>query len=530
MGRKQKAIRWILGLLLTSIVLVAWNFRSKIVSFVEAFFVEFLPFILAIGTLIVLTTSIIALWYVIRLGKRLPTPSTPTPVGPPALVARRRRSTVRFVRLILIIKLRRYMARRKSGSTRPRGLLIKVLVALVLVGLYFGARSIVSSFKPETKDQAQTAASKSSVATTAKAAEEKVPTSRIVVGVVILLAVGTILVVSARSSWEPNKKLYQQKFWRHPVGIAIYVLIAGHLLIYFLLPRLWYFMWSDQILFWSLNIGIIILVGLRVMVGADNKPLPAAQKGAFAFGLIFAVGLLAQIGRNPYWERLGWDWSGKSDAARNIPNRTQTDFSGVPAEIALPIICGCESNGGIPPGRQFEDDGITPLKNRPKPGEKPSSAIGMCQILADKHEKRAKEEFSLDIRTQHGNWEYAKILYNESTPHTKHWEGTPGNTTKGCWEPRLAALGYGQGTGRVPILLGTVDVPVDRWSAEVPNPSLSRIRWGRLDLDKGGSCEVMMDKDPQKIFPMAGEYPRITPRVVQFKCSEEGAQISVKAL
>lgn len=136
-----------------------------------------------------------------------------------------------------------------------------------------------------------------------------------------------------------------------------------------------------------------------------------------------------------------------NNASRSSRAQTAADsFGEVPAEIALPIICGCESSNIPGVIKHFEDDGVTPLKNKPKPGAEPSSAVGGCQILASLHEKRAKDEFKLDIRTPEGNLAYAKILYNESTPHTKHWEGTPGNTTKGCWAPKLAELGSGQNT------------------------------------------------------------------------------------
>ena len=111
------------------------------------------------------------------------------------------------------------------------------------------------------------------------------------------------------------------------------------------------------------------------------------------------------------------------------PPTRSASLSQLPAEVALPIIAGCESGDGTPgSGRQFEADGVTPLRNR-----EGSSAIGKYQIMASLHEERAKG-LGYDIRTKEGNEAYARYLYAESD--TLHWEADP--RSKACWEPLLA--------------------------------------------------------------------------------------------
>ena len=288
-------------------------------------------------------------------------------------------------------------------------------------------------------------------------------------------------------------------------------------------------------------IGLCLLVALIVGVVKGTTPsapatpapagggtsIPAAtgtggsswKKKLLGLGLAVLGLVLVLWASSALWKKLT---SRPSGSGTQSGVTTSTPYN-VPADIAVPIICGCESNVGIAPGRQFEDDGVTPLKNRPKPGEKPSSAIGMCQILADLHEDRAKNMGYL-IRTAEGNMGYAKVLYAESG--TKHWEGVPGNTSKGCWGPKLAAMGTGQ---QVVTLLGAVDVPVDEWSKEIDTTGHRKVCWGRIDRTKGGACRVMLDKSPRMIFPIKTPTNHVGLRVLQFNCSEAGARVEVSS-
>lgn len=362
-----------------------------------------------------------------------------------------------------------------------------------------------------------------------KKQEEEQHRKRVLAGVIILLAVLGILAISAYNSCEAGKKWYQQKFWWHPIAITAYALIASHLLIFFLLPGLWNLLWSDRIFIWSLNIGLLVYVALKSKNGEDKKPLPATQKAALVFGVILVIGLLAQMARNPYWKGLDWGWgTGTGSGGFNKPNRTQTgnSYKNVPVEIAKKVVCECESGC-----KQFETDKDgkilvgadgkqIPLKNKgiPEKGIKPSSAFGKYQFIEAHREPAKKQGF--DLNTEEGQEKYFEYLYAKEGlipwDHDKEYGGG-----SACWEPKLAAEGYGG--VRLPMLLASFDVPTDKWSKEVTNPFIdnSKVCWSREDRTKGGTCEVMFDKDPKKIFSITGSHMELAPPMtLQFKCTE----------
>lgn len=253
--------------------------------------------------------------------------------------------------------------------------------------------------------------------------------------------------------------------------------------------------------------------------GAQQTPAtnqPPKRTKWWKWGIaVFAVIVIMWV-----WQSLSVKIAGSRGVTPiQLTSRPSTDE--IPAEIALPIICGCESSGIPGKIQHFAEDGKTPLPNK-----QGSTAIGGCQIKTDVHEERAKK-MGFDIRTPEGNFGYAKVLYNESDPPTKHWEGKPGDTTRHCWEPKLVALGYTQGI-KFPIRLGMVEeVPVSNWSEEIDTTGHKKVCWGRIDLTKGGVCEVMLDKDPKMVFPIKSSTGRIGLRTLQFKCSESGAKVEV---
>jgi hypothetical protein len=238
-------------------------------------------------------------------------------------------------------------------------------------------------------------------------------------------------------------------------------------------------------------------VTLEKKVGGGEKPAGSVW-GFFGPVLKFAfVVVIIWVGWGAYKH---FSPSGSIWPVSQTTSSTYDSFQDIPAEIALPIICGCESSGIPGVVKQFEDDGITPLKNKPKPGEKASTAIGGCQIRTDLHEKRALDKFHLEIKTPEGNMAYAKILYNESTPHTKHWEGTPGNTTKQCWAPVLASLTRGQRTDEFIVY---VEAPVGQFGDEVNIAEGTYFNWRWSD--EGGAAFIIQDQkgatatyDPEK--------------------------------
>ncbi len=214
-------------------------------------------------------------------------------------------------------------------------------------------------------------------------------------------------------------------------------------------------------------------------------------------GFALGVGLALWVGFSVY-RHFSLAGSG------SILSRTLvTNFSySVPMEIALPIIADCESGGGVPgAAHQFENDGKTPLKNR-----EGSSAIGKYQILASDHEARAKS-MGFDIRTEAGNESYARVLYSESG--TKHWEADQRSVS--CWGPKLANLGFGQGS-----VVVAVEAPVGKFSEGMIIPSGIYFDWGNstdsfvLQDQKGSTAKY----DPKTGVAENLPYPS---KVVGFK-------------
>lgn len=80
-----------------------------------------------------------------------------------------------------------------------------------------------------------------------------------------------------------------------------------------------------------------------------------------------------------------------------------------------------------------------------------------------------------------------------------------------------------------PILLGTVDVPVDKWSEEIDAIGYGKVCFGRIDTSKGGVCEIMLDKDPKLVFPIKTSPNHVGLKSIQFKCSEAGARVEVSS-
>ncbi|MDP3874986.1 MAG: hypothetical protein Q8Q22_00485, partial [bacterium] len=149
---------------------------------------------------------------------------------------------------------------------------------------------------------------------------------------------------------------------------------------------------------------------------------------------------------------------------------------------ALPIIAMCESGG-----RQFEADGITPLRNKER-----SSAIGKYQILTSFHEERAKG-LGFDIRTEKGNEAYARYLYSESG--TLHWEADHRSRT--CWEPKLIALDLSPSSPTTDTTFMLVVRP-DQPAEVLMPPNWQIVWWG--DKSRFTSHAIWRGKDKIRVF------------------------------
>ncbi|KKT14385.1 MAG: hypothetical protein UW76_C0010G0014 [Parcubacteria group bacterium GW2011_GWF2_44_8b] len=236
-----------------------------------------------------------------------------------------------------------------------------------------------------------------------------------VLGVLVLLVWTVINYLSHPAGTPMTQRLggATPPVWAFAVLLGV---TTFHWLFWAIGPGAWN-TWLSSQTFWPMNAAIILTVFFASQQGT------AARFIGLALWVLFLV--VAGIGAYGYFP-----WSTYWSAATvGSGLRSSSSLSRLPAEVALPIIAGCESGDGSPgSGRQFEADGVTPLRNR-----EGSSAIGKYQIMTSLHEERAKG-LGYDIRTEAGNEAYARYLYAESD--TLHWEAD--SRSKACWEPLLA--------------------------------------------------------------------------------------------
>ncbi|MDO8505182.1 MAG: hypothetical protein Q7S48_01205 [bacterium] len=215
-----------------------------------------------------------------------------------------------------------------------------------------------------------------------------------------------------------------------------------------------------------------------VAITARQAPV-VGLRGWWLQGVIVVV-LLVLVGMQAYKYI---PWFDQSVEIRNVSNVNSRLGLNLPAEVALPIIAGCESGG-----RQFETDGITPLRNRERSG-----AIGKYQIMAKLHEEKARR-LGFDIRTEEGNEAYAKFLYQESG--TLHWEADP--RSRACWEPKLVALGYSPTSKTFLVVAGR------EWSENLPVQTGQRVDW----MPKSAvTYEIMTADGKTVVFPAKTQAP-----------------------
>ena len=116
----------------------------------------------------------------------------------------------------------------------------------------------------------------------------------------------------------------------------------------------------------------------------------------------------------------------RSNEERGRPPARSTSLSQLPAEVALPIIAGCESGDGTPgSGRQFNPDrSIVTNENTDGTIDR-----GKWQINS-RHDAEAKR-LNIDLTTEEGNRQFAVILYERND--LRDWKAS-----QRCWEPLLA--------------------------------------------------------------------------------------------
>lgn len=211
---------------------------------------------------------------------------------------------------------------------------------------------------------------------------------------------------------------------------GIILLLLLNLLFKFMtrkMPAMWNWYTEDMFFFLGFNIGWIAFIFYFSQKDNDGKPIPEMQRKSIMIAgaiVVFTIINLAGSFRNR---------ETPTPTARASDPMVASRYDGIPAEVALPQICGCESSGVA--GRIWHYK-----NNDPNQGINTSETndVGACQINVPLHEKVADEKYGLKIRTPEGNMEYAKVLYRDHG--VQPWVGKPGKTTIHCWGPKLAAL------------------------------------------------------------------------------------------
>lgn len=310
-----------------------------------------------------------------------------------------------------------------------------------------------------------------------------------ILGVIIFITV----CITAYYKREIVKKLWRSEFL---IVIAIAFGIATmNWLTWALDPFTWEAIHADTWRFWSINLGAFVGLIMRLIpkLDKDNKVVEGVHPIAKGFSNMVLGMTILTIGY--------MTWLANRVQEVQPPVKQISSIEDIPAEVALPIICGCESSGIPGVIKHYIDGTNIPLPH--KSGE--SSAIGGCQILEKLHGERATR-LGFNIRTPEGNLGYAKVLYNESSPHTRHWEGTPGNTTKSCWLPVLQAYGP-RGVERTYV----VKARVDEWSDMIILPRDG----GRHSLDGNGKkYSVKWNDTVEEDLPLAKGAEAVRPDII----------------
>ncbi|MBN2094016.1 MAG: hypothetical protein JW740_01445 [Candidatus Zambryskibacteria bacterium] len=332
--------------------------------------------------------------------------------------------------------------------------------------------------------------------------------------VIVLILIATLFKIYSGSPELINKiksssnKIgsYKNKLKRATSIILVIIGVAlANYIAYVLSSDFWKSLWDNQQHFWTVNGLLVLAVSLRLIKKKDDKDKEMVQPVAKRIStvLIFVSIIIATLHLNINQHK---------GVELNITERIAIPSERLPWEIIAPIISGCESGNGTPgSGRQFDDEGNL-IKN---PN---SSAVGKYQILASKHEERAKS-LGFDIKTLQGNENYAKYLYNESG--TEDWEIDPKSVA--CWRPKLANLGFYQ--EEIPVF---VEAPIGAFSKETPIPLGFKVSWG----ESKDPFVVINDRGiSAKYDPQNGIFEDIPPpsKSLRFKSlSQETAEVKLK--
>ncbi len=335
-----------------------------------------------------------------------------------------------------------------QSSKKPTLFKIKVLVvtlflfafiaSIMLVGYFY---TLTSNIEVEIAKKGTTSSSQTILAS-------------------LLLTIILIFVIV--QTWNKNGREFSKTI-SSPVGIAFLSVLALNALIALALPSFWSIYFGNIKMFLLTNAGIILMAYL----------FSRGSKGEKIAGWIICVVVIA-----------GWFDPVKINCKEKTGEPTKRYFEmlsleeltkQLPQDTVLKAIAECESGG-----KQFEEDGVTPLKNKgiPKKGIKPTSAFGKYQFL-EIHREKAKEVLGPDpdLNREEDQDAYAKwLLAKEGTKHWEHDEKYGGG--KACWGPKLIAAS--RQAGLLPTETRIVLAPVGKPSEEIEVENWGEYSWGRV--------------------------------------------------
>lgn len=262
--------------------------------------------------------------------------------------------------------------------------------------------------------------------------------------------------------------------------------------------------------------AIALLLGLAVyIISQRNSGQTSSQIGKKIAPVIGVLALLVCL----YFVPWGKIFSSGGSSGREQSYHSQTK---VPAEVALPIICGCESNNGNLGGKHFDNNGNV-VRNVNDPDDPTNVDVGACQINL-KYQAEIIKETGLDPEIEAENMEIATLIYQRLGD--KPWKAT-----RSCWAPKLGAL-----TSRKEFEI-TVTAPPksEDWGEEVEIPKgFSFEAWSKEGhLAKNDKGEVLT-YDPSKADYFSGQEDRnrhfrgATERLSFRSKTEKPVEVSVK--
>lgn len=320
-------------------------------------------------------------------------------------------------------------------------------------------------------------------------------TIALVIVVAVVMAKNPALVNKLKGTGESASPLLY-------IGIGLVVI---NLAIYSLVPIIWTIMTSNKTSLFVFNLAFGAILYLNTLKGKDKdgketkETDPTARKIAGVLSVLVVLGFIT----------LGWQYFQRNGLTGKQYEEKAVMYEPVRKEQVLHAICMAESNC-----QHFEADGKTVKRGVIDPDD-----TGIFQINKRIHADLIKET-GLNPEVEADNIKLADILYSR--------RGTsPWNKSREVWQKLLRKTRLIK-----PFILGIVEVPTDKWSDEVYNPLLfgTNLAWGRLDRTKGKECQVMLDRDPDKVFPLGENHPELSPSVIQFRCAEPSAQIRVRVV